>query len=975
MTHSHIPVPSEIFPVAGEVSDDEAVNARQVGDHELGNPELPIADYREQIVNAVDAAQATVITAKTGAGKSTQVPQFLAEAGYEVIVTQPRIVAARTLSERVRSEIVDKCGKSYADFVGYRTARERDDEHDPQILYVTDGLQQIRELSGAGVGRKQVLVLDEVHEWNENMEVLVAWSKRRMREDPNFKVVTMSATLDAEPLARYFGEATDTQTPVIEVPGHTFEVKKDEGGDVVEHTIHFAKDGKNTLVFVPGKAEIERACNAVEQAKIPGVTVLPLHGQLDGGEQKKVFEHYDGAKVIVATNVAQTSITIDDIDAVVDSGLARRNEVKNGVEGLYLRPISRADCLQRAGRAGRTKAGEYVLAQLDSNPFVGLEDREPYGTPEILRTRLDGLVLRLAKNGFDADEFDFFHSKDREGRDIKPEITAAKQRLTKLGAFDGDGKITKIGRQMERMPVESHYARMMIEARQYGPEVQTQLAAMLATEEAGGITFNGRDSLKRWAELVSAPGLSDMLVQLQVYIGAQKMSDKQKKDHDISIKNYRRANETYRQLRHSENLKDVDLTRPDTEQRQQLVRCIVAGMVDNVYTRAYGRGYEAANGENRELGNRSTISGSKLIVGKPFDLSITTRRGPMTLHLIESATEVPSLDVLREVAPQLFIEQSKGYGVNITGRVVEKWSTMFEGRELGVEERETEPSSERTEFLIRETARRAIDGVYGSLRRELGIFAAKLGETIKRPEEDDVVAALARVAMLEVDTIKDMEALLPHYRLEDYVTPEQQARVYANYPANYFGIDIVYDMSYTGKLVAFVRDFNGVSYDELPEEALVLPSGMDIYSNHLGDTLKGRRESIERQRLADEHKRAQQAEAERIENERIALANAREIARDSARNSANTVRGQVNDINPDDLPAELADQYYDLYDACDDLYNLRACDWGEIPEYIDRLFSQRDALLEDVKEYEDSMKQQAVSDEALAALQARYSNH
>ena len=294
-----------------------------------------------------------------------------------MIVTQRAWLRARS-AEQVREEVTAKYGDDFKDFVGYRTARERNDSDENQILFVTDGLQLVRELAGRGVGRKQVLVLDEVHEWNENMEVLVAWAKRRISEDPNFKVVVMSATMEAGKLSEYFAEGK-REVPVIEVPGRTFDVKKSEGGDVAHEAIQFAQAGKNTLVFVPGKDEISLVMGEIGRANIPGATVLPLHGQLSAEEQRRVFAKYPGAKVIVATNVAQTSITIDDIDAVVDSGMERRVEVRGGVEGLFLNPISQADCLQRAGRAGRTKEGEYVLVQLamrnGNAPFVKLADR------------------------------------------------------------------------------------------------------------------------------------------------------------------------------------------------------------------------------------------------------------------------------------------------------------------------------------------------------------------------------------------------------------------------------------------------------------------------------------------------------------------------------------------------------------------------------------------------------------------------
>lgn len=178
---------------------------------------LPIANFREQIVRSVRQQQVTIITAETGAGKSTQVPQYLIGAGFtKAIVTQPRILAARNLSIRVREE--------WGERVGYRTAHERDDTTHTEILYCTDGLQLVREVTGEGVVQGQILILDEIHEFNQNMEVLIAWARKRCLEEPQFKVVIMSATIDSTSLARYFNT-----TSIIEVPGRSHEIELSQG--------------------------------------------------------------------------------------------------------------------------------------------------------------------------------------------------------------------------------------------------------------------------------------------------------------------------------------------------------------------------------------------------------------------------------------------------------------------------------------------------------------------------------------------------------------------------------------------------------------------------------------------------------------------------------------------------------------------------------------------------------------------------
>lgn len=810
--------------------DDETAQARRY-DHELGNDELPIAEYREQIVDAVGASQVTIITAETGAGKSTQVPQMLAEQGYEVIMTQPRVVAARNISGRIREEIVAEKGEEYGSFVGYKTAREGDAAPDARILVVTDGLQQVRELSGNGVGKKQVLVLDEVHEWNENMEVLVAWAKKRMNEDPDFKVIAMSATMDTGPLAHYFADYK-REVPVIGVPGRTFPVEMHDEivkssemyKKVAQRAAEKANEGKSSLVFMPGKGEIEKVIDLLEEAKTDAI-ITPLHGQQDKAQQQAAFATYVTPKIVVTTNVAETSVTVPGIDAVIDTGLERRKEVRNGVEGLYLRPIAQANCKQRAGRAGRVKAGEYY--RYNSTPMQNLE---AYGTPEILRTRLDGMVLRLAKAGMDAAEMDFYNVESR-GKEAKMkfamEVRGAKWRLNKLGALTEDGEITKLGKQMERMPLESHYARMMIEARKFGYKVQRQLAAGLAAQEVGGVTYSGKGSERRWKKLITNDGLSDVLAQLEVFIAAQKMSQKEQRDHDIMSKNFSQANGVYRQLRHAEKLPDEDITVPTKEQREQLVRCVVAGMVDNVHTwngRSYGNGRSA-----RYLGNNSTVNQkeAEIVVGEPF--AIETQKG--TLPLLENVTKVPSMEMLRDVAPQLFTEERVGFITTAGSVVKEIRKQLFNGQDTGKQVLcETEESEERREYIVRKVTEeyRRSDAL-NAIRNGFDELRERCYELPYSPLTiEDIRQNIDAMIPLSVGTLDEARACVPPLSLDDIIPLEKQAEIMAAAPDEWCGFSLIYDDGQPKTNV----DIKEMDVTTMSDEQLMLPDGRDIIAEH-----------------------------------------------------------------------------------------------------------------------------------------------
>lgn len=669
--------------------------------------DLPILAYQAAITQAVDTHQVTIITAETGAGKSTQVPQYLADHGYQkVIVTQPRILAARNLSRRVREEWAIRTGKDSDAIIGYRTAHERDDSPDTKILYCTDGLQLVREITGAGTNDRQVLVLDEVHEWNENMEVLVAWAKKRCQEESRFRVVIMSATIETGLLADYF----DTDA-VVSVPGRSFEVKKRRGTDVISEIMNQLTTTKsNMLVFLPGKAEIQDVAEAIaKKADAAGVPIIPLHSQLEATAQQQAFANYPNGKVVLATNIAQTSVTIDDIDVVIDSGLERRSEVRNGVEGLFIAQISQADCLQRAGRAGRTKVGEYILAPYDAMPCLEFDERPQYATPEILRKHIDRLTLRLANVGIDIEVLDFYHDPSHKA------IARAKRTLIALGALTTSGDVTRIGRQMEQFPVESSYARMLIEAQSYSKEVQAKLAAIIGIQEVGGIVKGGT-RYTGWRKYTKQTK-SDLLAQYDVFLALPEIAADLYEETGIISKNVAKAREVMERLDHDLGIDQALLTSITPQEQMPLLRSIVAGQIDQLWlVDERGEAEHIATKARRELSSSTVVRNPKLIAGTPFDLQVPTRSGGLeTLHLVQGVTVV-NTDWLIELAPHLFASRrGKAYYDPRAGMLMTRQLVRFGGRVL---EGGGEPITENTPEYRRAFSDAFATWAYEQLERE-----------------------------------------------------------------------------------------------------------------------------------------------------------------------------------------------------------------------------------------------------------------
>jgi ATP-dependent helicase HrpB len=515
---------------------------------------LPIWKIHADILRTLRGGNRLVLVAPTGSGKTTQVPQMLLDAGIAgekmIVVLQPRRVAARTVATRVAWERETRLGAE----VGYQIRFDDHTSVGTRICFVTEGillrwLQDDRSLSKIGA-----VVFDEFHERNLLSDVALALVKHlQQTQRPDLAMVVMSATLDAEPVAAYLDSC-----PILISEGQSFPVEVGylampdqrpitvQAAEAVERILH-DEDPGDILVFMPGRGEIQGTLDALRGLRTrERVACIPLHGELEPQAQDRAFAPNSLRKVIVATNVAETSITIDGIRHVVDSGIARvaRYDAERGIGTLLLEPISRASADQRKGRAGRTAPG--TCHRLWT--VISHKDRDERNTPEIQRSDLAEVVLLLHSLGIrEAASFDWLDKPDPQA------VQRAERLLTMLGALL-DADLTPIGHQMRRLPMHPRYSRMLIEASQRGCVADAALCAALVS---------GRDLLARLdrddvgtqaaREMFEDSPDSDFITLMRAYdfAKANAFSFDRCRSYGINAQVARQVEQTFQQIMHA----------------------------------------------------------------------------------------------------------------------------------------------------------------------------------------------------------------------------------------------------------------------------------------------------------------------------------------------------------------------------------------------------------------------------------------
>ena len=440
---------------------------------DLNYPEtLPVVARRVEIVEAIRSHQVVVVVSETGSGKTTQLPKMVVEAlqGREssgrrkwIGCTQPRRIAAASVAERVAEELKVGLGG----FVGYQVRFEDRTTRETRIKFMTDGILLAETQGDPDLRRYDALILDEAHERSLNIDFLLGYLKRLLDRRPDLKLVISSATLDAGAFSSYFHDC-----PVIEAEGRTYPVDEvfmptgedDDLSESVARAVDWLTDAGeqgDVLIFLPGEREIRDCADVLEGRRYRNTEVIPLFARLGLGEQQRVFHPGPQRRLVLATNVAETSLTIPRIVCVVDSGLARvsRWSPGRGVQRLQVEEVSQASSRQRKGRCGRISEGICIRLYDEEN----LEARPEFTDPEIRRSSLAGVILRMKSLGLPAiEDFPFLDPPAPKA------ISEGYRTLREVGALDKDRNLTEPGAEMARMPVDPRLARMLMEAREEG---------------------------------------------------------------------------------------------------------------------------------------------------------------------------------------------------------------------------------------------------------------------------------------------------------------------------------------------------------------------------------------------------------------------------------------------------------------------------------------------------------------------------
>jgi ATP-dependent helicase HrpB len=667
------------------------------------NDPLPIYNLDEEIIRALREGGRLILQAPTGSGKSTQVPQILLDGGAlgsgRCVILQPRRLATRMLAKRVAEERGGPLGGE----VGYQIRLDNVSSPQTRILFVTEGILLRQMLANPSLDGLSTLIFDEFHERHLYGDISLARAldlQESLR--PDLKIVVMSATLDGAQLERHLAPcetlSSEGRTFPVEIEYLRHEPRDDPPWELAADAVaeDLGRTDGDILVFMPGAYEIQRTIRELSHRAPSGCVILPLHGELPASEQDKAVARTGKRKIIVSTNVAETSLTIDGVTMVVDAGLARvaRYDPHRGINTLLIEKISRASADQRSGRAGRTAPGLCLRLWTERDHAL----RAAAELPEIKRLDLAETVLSLKAAGVrDLADFRWIDRPDQKS------LARAEQLLSDLGALDShNGEITSTGRRMLSFPVHPRYARMFLAAKEF--DCVRAAALIAALTQSRNLLLRAERRIEEERAEIFGQGISDFLILIRAFSYAQRHDFRLDALRPLAIhaeaaRQVKRLFEQFLDIARDEGL-DTD---SGAAKDEAIARCVLAGFADQVARRRSGGTLvcDIVHGRRGQLARSSVAQDSRLIVAA--EINEIEGRGGDAQVVLSLATQIEEI-WLREMFPDDFEERTAHYFDSSQNRVVVRREKIFRDLVIESQDRDAEPSPEASACLARAVA-------------------------------------------------------------------------------------------------------------------------------------------------------------------------------------------------------------------------------------------------------------------------------
>ncbi len=696
---------------------------------------LPISSHKDEIIAALQNHQVVVIAGETGSGKTTQLAKMGLEAFPDskllIGCTQPRRIAATTVAARVAEEL-----GALGNLVGYKIRFHDATSETTKIKFMTDGVLLAETRRDRRLSRYGILIIDEAHERSLNIDFLLGYLKQLLPRRPDLKVIITSATIDTQAFADHFDNA-----PVLTIAGRSYPVTvrycppaddaSDDKGEELDHCLEtvyelYANEPKgDILVFLPTEKDIREGCLVLEK-KLAGAVVLPLFGRLPSVDQRKIFQPFNQVKIVLATNVAETSITVPGIRYVVDSGLARISQynVRAKTTSLPITRISRAGCDQRKGRCGRIGPGICIRLYSEED----YSDRSEFTLPELQRSNLAEVILQMISLDLGHPEkFPFLDPPHKSA------VREGYQLLSELGAINDRMRLTEKGRIMADLPIDPCISRIIIEAKENNCLREIKIiAAVLAIQDPRIRPVDHEKEADEIHKIFLHPQ-SDFMTLLSIWSSFHDEPDRAKswsrlkkycKGHFLSFQRMREWIDLHDQLERILTQREDFTDNAVDASYEQIHKSLLAGFLRNLARKKLGRQYQGAH--NRELmifpGSHQFMKGGQWLVAASF--IETTRLYALTVATIEP-------EWIESIACHLCkYSWSNPHWQKKTGQVVaDEMVTLFgliisSGNKVNFGKRNTKNLAEARDIFIQSAlVQGEINGTYPFLQHNLGLIA------------------------------------------------------------------------------------------------------------------------------------------------------------------------------------------------------------------------------------------------------------